>query len=33
MNLNWLNIVKNILPQHSQNPYQFYKFFRKYISG
>ena len=33
MNLNSLNIVKNILSQHSQKPYSLYKFSSKYVLG
>ena len=32
-NLNSLNIIKNILPRHSQNPYSLYKFSSKNVSG
>ena len=32
-NLNSLNIVKNILPQHSQKPILLNKFSRKHVSG
>ena len=32
-NLKSLNIVKNILPQHSQKPYSLYKFSSKHVSG
>ena len=33
MNLNSLNIVKKIPPQHSQRPYSLYKFSSKHVSG
>ena len=33
MNLNPVNIIKNIFPQHSQKPYSLYKFSSKRVSG
>ena len=32
-NVNSLNIMINVLPQHSQNPFSFYKFSGKIVSG
>ena len=32
-NLNFLRIAKNVLPQHSHNPYSLYKFSNKHVSG
>ena len=33
MNVNSLNIMKNIIPQHNQKPYSLYKFSSKPVSG